>query len=393
MTGPTTSGVVIVGTGIAGVSAAETLRRRGYAGPVTLIGNEPHAPIRRTALSKDFLGADLSDERIMLRPKTFWSESGIELHTGCRVVSADPANRTVITDDPRTIPYAALILATGAQARRPDGLDPAVPTMRTRDDVLALRELVGAAEEFTIVGGGLIGLELAASAAGAGRAVTVCESRDRLMSRVVPPCVSAYLTDLHESHGVRFRLGTRIEEASPDRVVLADGTDLPGPVVAAVGTQPDVALATGLGALVTAAGITTDEALRTTVSGVYACGDAAATSHPLTGAPTRGEHWISATEQGVATADSVLADLAGVPAAEYRAVPLAWTSAYGSNIQIVGWPTAGNDVSIDGSLADGDATVIVRDGQQMVGAVTVGRPAEGRKLRARLTEHVASVLV
>lgn len=389
---PGAAGVVIVGTGIAGISAAEMLRANGYPGPVSVIGAEATTPCRRTALSKDLLRADLSDERIRLRPSMFWTERDIEVRTGIAVEQIDTDARTIVLSDGTARGYDALILATGGTAVRP-AMMADVLTLRARDDAEAIRAAIGSAGRVTIIGGGLIGLEIAASAAAAGHAVAVVEGAERVMERVVPEQISELIANVHRSHGVTLDCGVRVIEATGERVIRADGERMGGPVVAALGLRPDTALAAAAGLEVSSTGIIVDDRMRTSAAGVYAAGDVAAVPHPLTGTPHRAEHWLAAAEQGKAAAHAVLADLTGDTAPAYREIPLAWTVQYGLNLQIAGSPTAGNRIEIDGSLADHDATVRSFDGDTLVGAVAVGRPRDGRTTRAEIAAHLDRLAV
>ncbi|MFZ2510927.1 MAG: FAD-dependent oxidoreductase [Gordonia sp. (in: high G+C Gram-positive bacteria)] len=391
------SGVVIIGAGAAGATAAQTLRGEGYTGEVTIIGAEAGLPFRRTALSKDLLTADLSQQRIALQKQQYWSDKDIEIRSAATVLGFDPEARTVSLSDGTELSYAALILATGGQPIRPDWLDDDVPTLRTVADAERIRAAIAQSGSLTVIGGGLIGLELAASAAAAGHRVTVLEAGDRLMSRVVPREVSVFLADLHRQHGVDVRLDGRVVRASAAGVELHDGEQIGGTVVAALGMAPDVALAEVAGADAGRGGIVVDPSLRTSLAGVYAAGDVAAVPDPRTGEPARGEHWFAAVDQGAAAARTVLADLAGARAPVFAEVPRAWTIQYGVNFQLVGWPAAGGDVTVDGILTaqaqDGPAaTVLVSGPEGLRGAVTVGRAAAARELRAQLGANVGAAV-
>ena len=386
------SGMVIVGTGTAGTTAAVELRTSGYEGPVTLVGAEPHVPYRRTALTKDLLAADLDPDRIALQKPDSWAERRIDLVTGVRVTGVDPGARTVSTDDGREFAYDALLLATGGYAVRPDWMSSPVPTIRGLSDAVAVRDRIGAARRVTVVGGGLIGLEVAASAAAHGYDVDVVEAGDRLLARSVPPVVSDWFRELHERKGVRFHFGARVTDATADRVLLADGTHLAGPVVAAVGMRPDCCLAAQAGARTGPAGVLVDATLATELPGVFAAGDAAAVPHPLTGEPSPGGHWFGATDQGRAAAASMIAAVTGATPEPFREVPRAWTVQYGVNVQTVGWPEFGDRVEVDGSLAAGDATVEMTVDGRLVGAVTVGRAAAARGCRARIEAGLGSTV-
>lgn len=383
MNTPTEAPVVIAGTGIAGITAAETLRGNGFTGPITVFGGEPDRPYRRTALSKDLVGADVSIDKIALRKSEFWTDKDIEVRAGVDITDVDADQRTVTGSDGSTTDYRALILATGGTPIMPEWMSQ-VPSLRTRGDAETIKALIGSTEEFSVIGGGLIGLELAASGAAAGYDVSVYERDDRLMGRVVPEVVSDFLLDLHRTHGVNVHLGAQVSEAAGDRLCLADGTRRETTVIAAMGMSPETGLAAAAGADVSRAGILVDDCLRTTVPGVYAAGDVAATPHPITGDAGRAEHWMAATEQGRTVAATVLADLSDEPAAPHRDVPLAWTIQYGTNIQIAGWPTLGDRLEIDGSVADGDATIRVYDEHGLVGGIAIGRPKDGRTIRSEI---------
>ena len=390
MSAQTGNGVVIVGAGTAGVTAAATLRAEGYDGPVTLLGAEPGLPYRRTALSKDLVSADLSEGRISLKKPDFWAAEQIDVRGGVRVADIDSAAQTVRLDDGSSIGYRALILATGGQPIRPSWLDPSVPTLRTRDDALAIRDDLDQSQRLVVIGGGLIGLELAASAAAHGMSATVVEACGNVAGRVMPPVVADYLAELHVANGVWLRTASAADSATSRRVQLADGVQLVGTVVAAVGARPDTALAESVGAEVCEHGVVVDATLATGVAGVYAAGDVAALPDLRTGEPCRGEHWFGATDQGAAVARSVLADFAGTPAPSFAEVPRAWTIQYGVNLQMVGWPTASDDVRVEGSLADGDALVTTHVDGVVIGAVAVGRAAAARACRSEIAAGLGS---
>ncbi|MFE0750927.1 NAD(P)/FAD-dependent oxidoreductase [Gordonia sp. NPDC058843] len=380
--------VVIVGTGVAGITAAETLRSHGFDGTITVLGEEPQLPYRRTALSKNLVVGDLSDAKITLRPPGYWSERGIDIVTSTRVTDVDTSSRRVCVADTTEVSYDALVLATGGRARRlpADSSSACSPhSLRTRRDAEQLRDAI-ADGPVIIVGGGLIGLEIAAAVAttGEGSRVTVVERGESLLSRVVPETVADAVATLHRERGVRIITGAAPTAAGPQMVTLSDGQTLTGTVISAIGMEPDLELARRAGLPVDPAGIIVDDSLRTGVPRVYAAGDVAARPHPLTGAPMRAEQWLTATEHGRLVAMTIAADL-GLDmgtAAPVPRVPLAWTMQYAANIQIVGWPAAGEriDVELDGSSS------VVRSfaGDRLVGAVCMGRGGSGRALRTEI---------
>ncbi|GAC66649.1 NAD(P)/FAD-dependent oxidoreductase [Gordonia soli] len=379
---------VIVGTGIAGMTTAETLRSRGHIAPITVIGDEPGLPYRRTSLSKDIAGIVVDDDSFELRPAAHWADRDIEIRSGTAVADIDADRRSIGCDDGTRLDYDILVLATGGRSRSVDTIDAEVPTLRTRADAIGIHRLLHSADRLTVLGGGLIGLEVAASAARAGLDVWVVEAADRLMGRVVPAEVSALLLDLHRDRGVTVLTDTAVGRALPDRVTFADGTERTGAVISAVGTAPRTDLARRAGLDVTPAGVTVDACLRTSVSGIYAVGDVAAVPHAITSEPAALDHWMAATEQGAAVAATIVADLAGEPSEAHVAVPLAWTVQHGVNLQLAGWPGTGDRIEVDGDPDAHDATVWARHGDLVVGAVTIGRPAQGRRCRDQIREVV-----
>ncbi|MFT4201121.1 NAD(P)/FAD-dependent oxidoreductase [Gordonia sp. (in: high G+C Gram-positive bacteria)] len=389
---PEAAAVVIVGGGVAGITAAETLRTLGHTGPITVIGDEPHLPYRRTALSKDLLAADLSSEKIRLRKPEFWADRDITIVTGTTVDSIDADRRGVVCGDGAAVDYDALVLATGGRPRTVDAVDDAVPTLRHHADAMALQQRL-ADGPVVIIGGGLIGLEIAASAAAAsGNPVTVLEAAPSVLTRVMPEQVAAAIVDLHRANGVGIVTGVDLASATPDAVHTADGVVHRGAVVSAIGMVPDTRLAQSAGASIGPAGIVVDDRLRTDVPGVYAAGDVAARPHPVTGEPARAEQWMTATEHGKLVAATIAGDL-GLEtsgATPVSPIPLAWTIHYGRNVQLVGWPGSAERIEVDGAIDDFDATVRCYRGDDLVGAVCLGRAAAGRALRTEIAEALDS---
>ncbi|MFT3900649.1 MAG: FAD-dependent oxidoreductase [Gordonia sp. (in: high G+C Gram-positive bacteria)] len=389
-TDPGSAGVVIVGSGIAGITAAETLRSLGYTGPVTVIGDEPHLPYRRTALSKDLCGADLSHDKIRLRKPEFWDERDIAIVTGTTVEHIDADGRGVVCADGRRFDYDALVLATGGRPRSVAAVDAAVPTLRRHDEAVELQRALDG-KPVVIVGGGLIGLEIAASAAATAESVTVLEAAPAVLTRVLPDDVATAIADLHRANGVDIVTGVDVASATPDTVTTADGVHT-GTVIAAIGMTPDTGLAESVGAAVGPAGIVVDDELRTDVAGVYAAGDVAARPHPITGEPSRAEQWMTATEHGKLVATTIAADLGldTSAAAPVPRIPLAWTIQHGKNIQLVGWPGSADRTEVDGDIDAFDATVRCFQGDTLIGAVCLGRAAAGRALRTEIDEAIGS---
>jgi len=329
--------MVIVGAGECGARAAVALREHGWQGDIVLVGEEPHAPYERPPLSKTFL-----TERLDFAPNADaarLAELGIEHRSSTRVTRLDLPNRQAILDAGESMPYHRLLIATGARARRlaiPGG--EAAHSLRTHDDALALRERIRPGSRLVLIGGGFIGLELAASAAMMGARATVLETQPRLLSRNVPADIAAIIEQRHRAAGVALHFAAtvkRIESADGISVIhLASGASIEADVVVAgIGAEPNVALAADAG-LETRNGIVVDEHLRASDPHVFAAGDCACFVHPVFGGRRlRLESWRNAQEQGELAARNML-DMR----ARHEAVPWFWSDQYDLCIQIAGLP-------------------------------------------------------
>jgi len=333
--------VVIVGAGQAGGWAAKTLRAEGFAGRITLVGDEPHPPHERPPLSKAVL-AGASEPAVC---ELFKTEALAELALDCipaeRATAIDRAARVVLTDRGRRLAYDRLVIATGSRVRRlavPGADLPGVRYLRTIADALALRERLGAGARLLVVGGGWIGLEAAATARKRGATVTVLEAADRLCARAVPAEVSAFLARLHASHGVAIRLGAKLERFEPAagsalQAVLADGTGIAADtILVGVGIVPNVELAREAG-LEVANGIVVDEQGRTSDPDIFAAGDVTDLPAARLGRRVRLESWQNAQDQAIVAAKAALGG-----DARYDPLPWFWSDQYDANIQMLGMP-------------------------------------------------------
>jgi len=347
--------VVVVGTGVAGLTTAATLRQKGYDGRLVLVGDEPLPPYRRTALSKDVLaGKDLP----VLKPESWYADQQVELLTGTAVTALRPG---AVELAGTTMPADAVVLATGGRARAVPGLGAAL-AVRTAADVAGLRPRLVPGARVAVVGAGFLGLELAGAALASGCEVTVVEAAPLPLARVLPPFVGEALVRRYAAAGVDLRLGTT---RLPDADV----------VVVAVGQLPSTELAETAGAKV-ADGIVVDRCGQTSLPGVWAAGDCAAFPHRATGLPARQEHWQAAMTQGQAVAAAVLGDDTG-----WTDLPWAWSSHLGVDLQLCGEPRRADDWAVEGDLQAAFALVTARDGR-LTGAVTVDATPRMRALRA-----------
>jgi 3-phenylpropionate/trans-cinnamate dioxygenase ferredoxin reductase subunit len=332
-----TERVVIVGASHASVQAVETLRREGHAGPIVLVGDEPHLPYNRPPLSKKFFSGELGIERLPLRSRAFYEQAGVELRLGVRVTAIDRGTRRLRLGDGGELDYDRLLLSVGSRPRVLDvpgqELD-GIHCLRTIADVEAIRAGLAGARRLVVVGAGYIGLEAAASARHLGLDVTVLEMADRPLARVVAPEVSAFYRRRHEREGVRIHCGvavTGFEGSGRVRsVVTADGSCTADLVILGIGILPDVSLAAAAG-LRCENGVWVDEQCRTSDPAVWAAGDC--TNHPSVryGRRVRLESVDNAVEQ----ARTAATDMCGKPA-RHDHVPWFWSDQYDLKLQIAG---------------------------------------------------------
>ncbi len=363
-------GMVVVGGGLAGATAVEELRDRGYDGEVTLLGAEPHLPYERPPLSKSVLLGEKEPDTTVVRDTGWYADHDVRVRTSADVAGIDLARRVVTTGDAE-VPYDKLLLATGSAPRRfgpADGSDARVAYLRTLDEGIALRTALRQRPRVAIVGAGWIGLEVAAAARILGCDVTVVEPQAQPLRGVMGERVGAYFADLHRSHGVDLRLGTSVDAVQKGRVLVSDGAEIPADlVVVAIGAAPRTALADAAG-LATHNGVLVDARLQTSDPHVYAAGDVANHDHPVLGHRVRVEHWDNAIEQGKAAARNMVSD--GGP---YARLPYFFTDQYDLGMEYVGFaPTPHTDsVVVRGDLSELEAVVLWHDEGRVLAAMHV----------------------
>ena len=336
------SGVVIVGGGQAGLEAAAALRTQGYEGTVTLICEEAHAPYQRPPLSKDVLTGKQEADSVFLRALVYYEKHRIDLILGERATEINRDAKLVRLAGGGTVGYTQLILALGAR-NRPlpvPGAEHAL-YLRSLDEAVTLKQrLAEARHGVVVIGGGFIGLEVAAASRMAGRPVTVIEAGPRLMARAVPPVLSDFFLDVHRAQGSEVLLNCSATEIRTDAVILSDGRSVAADlVVAGVGVIPNVELA-GAAGLAVNNGIVVDEFLRTGDPDIYAIGDCADHPNVFAGGRTRLESVQNAVDQ----AKCVARGIAG-KSAPYRDVPWFWTDQFEIRFQMAGL-SGGHDQSV-----------------------------------------------
>lgn len=380
-------GVVIAGNGQAVFQAAVSLRKEGYEGPVVLLGDEPGLPCQRPPLTKEYMTGWGGPETVRLRPEPFYEKHGIELVAGERVERIDRAGCRAELTSGKTLGYEHLVLALGSHPRplRVPGADlDGVQLLRTLADAELLRARLAGAGEVVVIGGGFIGLELAAAAARRGARVTVVEALDRTMARVVSTEMSRYFTELHEAAGTTVLLRTGVEaikgtDGRATGVRLADGRRLGADlVVVGVGVIPNTGPAEEAG-LEVDDGVVVDEQLSSGDPAISAIGDCAAYPSLHAGARVRLESVQNATDHG----RCVAARLAGRPG-RYASVPWFWTDQHGRKLQIAGLTATDAETVVCGEPAEGALSVLCFSDGHLAAVESVNRMADHMAARRLL---------
>ena len=371
--------VVIVGAGHAGGTVASLLRQYGHAGPITLIGDEPIAPYQRPPLSKAWLKGEADAESLALRPLAYYAENNIDFRPNVRAAKLERSDRKLVLSNGETLSYDFLILATGARAIAlpiPGADLKGVMFLRTAADAEALKAQVGPGKRLAVVGGGYIGLEVAASGRALGAEVVVLERESRLLARVANEVLSTFFREFHEKHGVRFELGCSVvgfegRDGHVAGVRLADGRVLPcDAAVVGVGAHPNDELASESG-LETARGVVVDLEARTADPHIFAIGDVAHRPMPIYGRMFRMESVPNALEQAKQAASAIT----GRPPPPGE-VPWQWSDQYDLKLQIAGYAFDVDEIVIRGDPASGKFAVFHMAGDQLQSVEAVNSPQE-----------------
>ncbi len=397
-------GVVIVGAGQAGFQVAASLRMEGYEGAIALVGDEPNLPYQRPPLSKGFMAGKQDIAGTALRPLAFYENHRIELMTGAKVIGIDRLDRSVRLASGRalrrSLHYDALVLAVGARNRKLpvkgaelDG----ICYLRTDAEAVEIQQRLAQARDVVVIGGGFIGLELAAAARTLGKAVRVLEVQSRLMSRVVSPILSDFYRDVHTGQGVEISLGVGLSEfvghqGKVSEAILSDGSVCPADLVlVGIGVVPNSELA-GESGLTVSNGIVVDQHLRTQDESIYAIGDCAnhpnpfanPFAHPLDASRVR----IESVQNAVDQAKCIAASIAG-RSKHYRAVPWFWTDQFDINLQMAGLSGGYSQMVTRGEIESRKFSIFYFREDRLAAVDSVNRPGDhlaGRKLIGAGTE-------
>jgi 3-phenylpropionate/trans-cinnamate dioxygenase ferredoxin reductase component len=384
--------IVLVGAGQAAAQAVDTLRRKGFKGELALVGDEPLLPYQRPPLSKKYLAGALERDRLLIRPAHFYADHGITTHLGRRAVEIDRGAQRVRLDDGTALGYDALLLTTGSHPRplAVEGNDLAgVHFLRRIGDVERIRGDFAPGRRLVIVGGGYIGLEVAATARELGLDVTVLEMADRVMNRVTCPEVSAFYTNEHTRHGVRIVCNTRVQSFAADpnsnrvrAVICDDGAEHSADIVivgVGVVAADELAAAAGIECTI---GIVVDEFCRTSDPNIYAAGDCVSQPNIHYGRRMRLESVDNAFEQGASAALNML----GTPTPHDK-LPWFWSDQYDLKLIIVGIAIGYDTVVLRGDPATRSFTACYLGGGELLAIDAINNPKDQMAARKLIPTH------
>lgn len=380
--------IVIVGASVAGIAAADELRRAGFAGSIVALSAERRAPYDRPPLTKSVLAGQQEAALCSLRPEHWYGEMAVDLRLDTAATGLDLGRRAVELADGPPVPFDGLVVATGASPRTLALAGPplqGVFTLRTLDDALAIRAAITGGAKVVVVGGGFIGAEVAATATRLGAEVTIVEADQAPLARALGPEIGTLLAQVHADEGVDVRCGVAVAgvegERHVRRVRLADGTTIDADlVIVGLGARPTTGWLDGSG-LAVAEGVVCDAFCRASAPGVVAAGDVARWEHPRLGS-IRIEHWENAVAQGRAAAAALLGTGSAAP---YEPVPYVWSDQYQYKLQLVGVPGPGDRlVTVDGGLEDRRFLALYTRDDHVTAAIAFGRPRAIMRVRRAL---------
>jgi 3-phenylpropionate/trans-cinnamate dioxygenase ferredoxin reductase component len=381
---------VIIGASAAGVSAAMASRQAGYTGEIVVVGAEPHLPYERPPLSKKPVDVDDIETALTpIVPQDQLYSNQVELRLGLRARTIDTSAGTVLLDDGETLPADNVLLATGARPRRLEvpGSDlEGICYLRTADDALQLGHHLRSEAPLVVIGGGFIGLEMAAVARDLGRDVTVVEALSQPLLGTVGPLVGSVFAAVHREQGVRLLLNTEVmavrgAAGRVEAVELADGQTIPAAtILVGIGVRPETDLAATAGVVVDD-GVVVDQHGRTSLPWLFAAGDVASRPHVYSPERVRIEHWNNALHQGAAVGRT----MAGRPSTD-DSVPYFWSDQFDVKLQMFGLPRAIDDVVTRGDPASRSTTFMWLRQGRLVAAASMNRPREVRAARSLISK-------
>lgn len=373
-----TEAVVVVGAGQAGAQTVASLRQGGFEGQITLLGDEPALPYQRPPLSKAFLAGTLPLDRLYLRPAAFYQQAHVDVMIDTGVSELDTENRRVRLTDGRAISFDHLVLATGGRPRPlacPGADHPRVHYLRTVIDVDRIRSQFHPGTRLVLVGGGYIGLEIAAVAAELGLTVTVLEAQTTVLARVTCPTVARFFEHTHRRAGVTIRCATTVtrirDSSSTARIELDSGEYIEADlVVVGIGLLPNVDLALAAG-LTCESGIVVDSRCQTSVPGIYAAGDCTQYPSPIYGRPLHLESVHNAIEQAKTAAAAILGR-----DEPFSQVPWFWSDQYNIKLQTAGVNEGYDDVIIRGDPSSASFAAFYLRAGKLLAVDAINRPRE-----------------
>ena len=389
--------LLIIGAGQSAIQCISTLKKEGYSGSITLVGEEEHLPYQRPPLSKGFLEDSLNKERLYFKKLEFFTENKVQLYLGLSAEKLEIDNQKVYLSDNSVLEFDKLVFATGSRVRLldfPGSELKSIFYLRDLDDAEAIKKDLETSENLVIIGAGYIGLEAAAIAAKKNKKVTIIEMADRVMNRTVDPQISEYYLNLHKSYGVKFHFNTSLEtinEVSNSlEVVCSDGTEVKADsVLIGAGVVPNIELAEEAG-INCDNGIIVNEFGQTNFKNIYACGDC--TNHPnkILNKNLRLESVHNAMEQAKTVASSVMNN-----PMEYNQVPWFWSDQYDHKLQIVGLSGDHDMVTMRGNTNDAKFMLFYTKDEELIAVDAINNPKEfliSRKLVANKVKIKPNVI-
>ncbi|MDG1125808.1 MAG: FAD-dependent oxidoreductase [Pseudomonadales bacterium] len=371
------TGIVIIGAGHAAGQAAASLRQAKFEGPITIIGDEAHVPYQRPPLSKQYLAGTQLADKVYLRAEKFYADKDIQLMLDTRATQIDPSTKTINLDNGETIAYEKLLISTGSRPRKLsiEGSDlSGIHYLRTMDDVDGIRADVKPGANLVIVGGGYIGLEVAAVGIELGMNVHVLEMEERILQRVTTPEMSAYYHKLHTDRGVHIHTQTGVTgfsgNGSVEKVLCGDESFDADIVIVGIGVIPNIEIAEEAG-IHCNNGIVVDDHCRTSDPDIYAAGDCTNHPNPLMNKRLRLESVPNAMDQARVSTANMLGD-----DKVYAAIPWFWSDQYDLKLQMVGFSADGDSQVLRGDMDTHQFAIFYLKDGKVVAADAVNSPKE-----------------